>query len=280
MTERAVEMFVKYPRTPHLEGSNLAPGDVAGDRVRLKEVKRMFPSATWVIEEKLDGANTGLSADLETFDLLPQSRGHVLRGGAREGQFSAFKEWSSAHESAILNVLEDRYISYHEWTWAVHTKFYDALPHYLHEFDLLDRRSGKFLSTAARQEALRGSPFFSVPVLYSGEAPSCLEELTSLVRPSLYQTPSWREAMSVASDSAGVPITVMEKATKDDDLAEGLYVKIEDGDEVVARFKWVRLGFVQTILDNGQHWSSRPIVRNRLLDGVDIMAAPAAGPTP
>lgn len=146
--------------------------------------------------------------------------------------------------------------------------------------DLLDRNTGRFLSTAARREALRGSPFVSVPVLYEGPAPSSIAELTSLVRPSLYQTPSWREALREASALAGVPHEVMEKATRDDDLSEGLYVKIEDGDETVARFKWVRHGFVQTILDNGQHWSERPIVRNRLADGVDIMAAPGVAPSP
>ena len=60
----------KYPRTPHLEGSNLAPGDTAADRVRIRDIVRAYPGAVWVIEEKLDGANTGLSLDPETFDLL------------------------------------------------------------------------------------------------------------------------------------------------------------------------------------------------------------------
>lgn len=266
--------ITKYPRTPHLEGSNLAPGDEAKDRVSIRDVVRDFPNATWVVEEKLDGANTGLSLDLEDFTLLPQCRGHVLTGGAREGQFSAFKEWATVHEAAIMDVLEDRYISYHEWTWAVHTKFYDALPHYLHEFDLLDRRSGKFLSTAARREVLKDTPYMSVPVLYEGPAPSSLTELLSHVRPSLYQTPDWRNALATASAAAGVPLAIMEKATGDGDLMEGLYIKIEDGDETVARFKWVRHGFVQTILDNNQHWSARPIVRNALRPGVNIMATP------
>lgn len=278
-----MQQITKYPRTPHLEGSNLAPGDEAKDRVRIRDVVKDYPGALWVVEEKLDGANTGLSLDPETFELLPQSRGHVLSGGAREGQFSAFKEWATVHEAAIMDVLEDRFISYHEWTWAVHTKFYDALPHYLHEFDLLDRNAGKFLSTAARREVLAGTPYVSVPVLYEGPAPSCIEELTSLIRPSLYQTGRWREALDAATLSAGVPLEVMHKATgydEDGDLAEGLYIKIEDGDETVARFKWVRHGFVQTILDNGQHWSARPIVRNQLMSGVNIMNEPGNSPAP
>lgn len=264
----------KYDRTPHLEGSNLAPGDAAKDRVKIKDIVKQYPNATWVAEEKLDGANTGLSLNPETLDLVAQCRGHALSGGARESQFSAFKEWAQVHEAHIMDILEDRFISYHEWMWAVHTKYYDALPHYLHEFDLYDRKTEKYLSTPAREEVLRGSPYVSVPVLYAGPAPSCLEELTSLIKPSLYQTSNWRTAMATAAEAAGVPIDVMEKATRDDDLSEGLYIKIEDGDETVARFKWVRHGFVQTILDNDQHWSARPIVRNQLAAGVDIMAMP------
>lgn len=264
----------KYPRTPHLEGSNLAPGDSAADRVRIKDIVRDFPGATWVIEEKLDGANTGLSLNLETYDLIPQCRGHALTGGAREGQFSEFKKWCTFHESHIMDVLEDRFISYHEWTWAMHTKFYDALPHFLHEFDLKDRQTGKFLSTAARREVLRGSPFLSVPVLYSGQAPSCIQELTSMLAPSLYQTASWRENLRGAAEQAGVPYEQMLRVAGDEDVSEGFYVKIEDGDETVARFKWVHHGFVQTILDNDQHWSKRPLVHNQLADDADILAVP------
>ena len=69
----------KYPRTHHLEGSRLQPGD---------EDSRSVPFASLagrhlVIEEKLDGANAGLSFDAEG-RLRLQSRGHFLAGGSRE----------------------------------------------------------------------------------------------------------------------------------------------------------------------------------------------------
>jgi len=35
----------------------------------------------------------------------------------------------------------------------------------------------------------------------------------------------------------------------------------------------VRPDFVQTILDSGSHHSTRPIIQNRLREGVDIFAA-------
>lgn len=42
----------------------------------------------------------------------------------------------------------------------------------------------------------------------------------------------------------------------------------------IARYKLVRDGFVQTILESGTHWHDRPIIRNGLAPGVDIMAEP------
>jgi hypothetical protein len=58
------------------------------------------------------------------------------------------------------------------------------------------------------------------------------------------------------------------------DLSEGLYLKVERDGETVARYKLVRDGFVQTILESGTHWHDWPIIRNGLAPGVDIMAEP------
>ena len=44
------------------------------------------------------------------------------------------------------DVLGDRYILYGEWLYAKHTVFYNSLPHYFLEYDLLDRFPGQFLS--------------------------------------------------------------------------------------------------------------------------------------
>ena len=51
------EPLHKYPRTHHLEGSRLQPGDEDLRSVRLAELR----GQRLVIEEKLDGANAGLS---------------------------------------------------------------------------------------------------------------------------------------------------------------------------------------------------------------------------
>lgn len=55
-------------------------------------------------------------------------------------------------------------------------------------------------------------------------------------------------------------------------MAEGLYVKLETAERVVGRFKWVRPDFTQTILDSGSHHAERPLIPNRLDDGVDLFS--------
>ena len=66
----------KYPRTPHLEGSRLQPGDEDLSQVPFSYIKGKH----LVVEEKIDGANTAISFS-EDGELLLQSRGHYLTGG-------------------------------------------------------------------------------------------------------------------------------------------------------------------------------------------------------
>src|SRR5688500_13612252 len=98
-------MLRKYPRTPHLEGSRLQPGDSDLATVPFSEVAGRF----LVVEEKLDGANAAISFD-DDGGLRLQSRGHYLVGGPRERQFAPFKAWASAVQHALRPRLGSRYI--------------------------------------------------------------------------------------------------------------------------------------------------------------------------
>jgi RNA ligase len=62
-------------------------------------------------------------------------------------------------------VLGDRYVLYGEWLYAKHTVFYNALPHYFLEYDVLDLHTQQFLSTQVRRVLLAALPIVSVPVL-------------------------------------------------------------------------------------------------------------------
>ncbi|WP_312836178.1 RNA ligase family protein [Comamonas sp.] len=257
----------KYPRTPHLEGSRLQAGDDAHDQVPLKALAGQHV----VIEEKLDGANAGISFTGAGEQLL-QSRGHYLVGGGSERQFNLFKVWAAAHEAALLERLEDRFVVYGEWTHAKHSVFYDQLPHHFHEFDIFDRETGQFLSTPRRHALLQGSPVLSVPVLYEGPMPTDPALLWALVRPSLAKSRAWRQSFDLAVKREGLPAPLCWQQTNNSDLAEGLYLKVEEGGQVVARYKLVRQDFLQTILDSGSHHSQRPMIANGLAQGVDLYA--------
>ena len=55
------EQILKYPRTCHLEGSRLQPGDEDLDQVSLDALQGTY----LVIEEKVDGANAGDHAEIK-----------------------------------------------------------------------------------------------------------------------------------------------------------------------------------------------------------------------
>lgn len=124
----------KYPRTPHLEGSRLQPGDEDLSQIPFSDLKDKY----LVIEEKIDGANSAISFS-EEGELLLQSRGHYLTGGYRERHFNLLKQWANVHMDNFFDVLGTRYIMYGEWMYAKHSVYYDALPAYFMEFDIFDR---------------------------------------------------------------------------------------------------------------------------------------------
>ena len=254
----------KYPRTRHVEGSRLQPGDQDLDAVPWRDVRGKHLA----VEEKIDGANCALSFD-EAGKLLLQSRGHYLTGGAREKHFAALKPWAQAHASSFFEVLRERYVMYGEWVYAKHTVYYDALPHYFLEFDVLDRTTGDFLSTPRRRSLLAGLPVVSVPVLHEGSLRT-LEELVALVGPSRFKTPDWRERLGKEARELALDAERIAAETDPSSEMEGLYIKVEDDHRVIDRLKWVRHGFLTSVVDSGTHWLARPIVPNRLAGNASL----------
>jgi hypothetical protein len=119
----SMNTILKYPRTPHIEGSRCQPGDEDMENVPFNKIAGRYI----VLEEKVDGANSGISFSPEG-ELLLQSRGHYLTGGYRERHFNLFKTWANVHVDEFWDILEDRYILYGEWLYAKHTVFYDLCP--------------------------------------------------------------------------------------------------------------------------------------------------------
>lgn len=221
-----------------------------------------------VVEEKMDGANAAISFGADGA-LLLQSRGHYLVGGPRERHFDLFKRWANAHAPALWQVLGDRYVLYGEWLYAKHTMFYDQLPHYFLEFDVLDRHEGTFLSTGRRRTLLRDAPITPVPVLYEGTL-ATLEQLLGLLGPSRYVSGDWQEALRQSCEAQALDYARARRETESGAGMEGLYIKVEVDGSVRERFKYVRATFLATVLQSETHWLDRPIVPNRLRADVDL----------
>lgn len=253
--------LVRYPRTPHLEGSARQPGDEDLDLAVLDRA-----AGTVVVEEKVDGANAALRFTAHG-ELLLQSRGHFLSGGGRERQFALFKSWAARHSQELHGVLGSRYVLYGEWLYAKHTMFYDALPHYFLEFDVLDVEADEFLDTPRRQALLHGLPVHSVRVVWQGPGPE-LPPPVRLIGPTAYQTPEWRDRLGPHAEAHGRDRLQVHRETDDSGLAEGLYLKVEAQGRVTGRYKWVRPGYRQAVEASGSHWADRPILPNLLAEGV------------
>jgi hypothetical protein len=252
----------KYPRTQHIEGSGIQQGDEDLDVVPLRE----FAGRFLVVEEKMDGANSAVSFDAGG-RLQLQSRGHYLSGGEREKQFHLLKAWAHRYTLELQETLSQRYIMYGEWLYAKHTVFYTDLPHYFMEFDILDKTSGTFLSTARRQALLQSSPFVcSVQMLHEGSVHN-LQSLKNLIGPSHFIKQNQKQLLANLCAERSLDYTRALKETDTSGIMEGLYIKVEEEGVVKERYKYVRGGFLQAVFASESHWMDRPILPNCLKAG-------------
>lgn len=246
-----------YPRTYHLEGSRVPAGEVNPEA---RPFRSEVQGWNLVIEEKVDGSHAGIGFS-EDLDLGVFSRNTLLDMGSAGPVWGPLLQQTETHIDGLFDVLGTRYVLYGEWTYAKHAIFYDQLPAFFLEDDIYDRKTERFLTTAERREFTRRLPepfSHSVPVLGQGVFQN-LEQITSLVGPSAFQSPEWRTRLEQACAYAGVDPS---EGSDLSGLMEGLYIKVEDNGFVAARYKWVRHEFVQAILTSGQHWKKRAVVRN------------------
>lgn len=252
----------KYPRTSHILDSRLQPGDEDLSAAGFEAIDRRH----LVVEEKVDGSNTAISFSSDG-DLLLQSRGHYLTGGPRERHFALFKSWAHGIAGLLRPVLGTRFIVFGEWVYAKHTIYYDALPAYFLEFDVLDLETDHFLATPERRALLAGLPLKSVPVLHEGQVTSPIM-LKAMIRCSTFKTVDWRANLAQMAAKPPHHLDIVARQTDVSDLMEGLYIKVEEEGKVRARYKYVRHDFLTTVLNSESHWHSRPILPNRLAIGI------------
>jgi len=222
--------FFRFPHIPHLAW--LGEESPRDDKVLSLEEAKDLLSAEVVVEEKLDGANLGISISKDG-KLLVQNRGQYLVEEPFSGQFSRLSSWIAPHRSTLLHELTPGLILFGEWCAARHSIQYHRLPDWFVVFDVYDTTTARFWSIT-RRNFLAGQLGMPVaPCLFSG--PTSLAALKALLA----------DQRSMFGDG---PI-------------EGIVIRREEPDWLTARAKLVRAEFTQAI---DGHWSRRAIEWNSL----------------
>lgn len=220
--------FFKFPPTPHLYW--LGKAAPRADKVLGPEEASEFLRGEVIVEEKVDGANLGISVSVRG-ELVAQNRGTVLGAGAHP-QFEPLRPWLGRHRAALVDALGRDLMLFGEWCFAVHSLRYTRLPDWFLGFDVYDRAAGRFWSTRRRDELLRSVGLAGVPELGRGRF-----------------------------DRGGI-MGLMGASRLSEGLMEGVYIRREEGDWLLDRSKVVRAEFVQSI---EEHWSSKRLEKNALV---------------
>lgn len=223
----------EFPKTRHLPWK---PNTVRGDLVVSEdEAKVIFENPRTFVQEKVDGANSGMA--LVNGEPIIRNREHILRKGFMKDtpakkQFASIWGWFYDHREnfEILNDLLGPVSVYGEWMVQIHGMVYDSLPDWFLAYDVYDYETEKFLDPQLAMDALQKSGFSVVPTLKIGVS-------------------SYEELETMANDNS--PFAAIPR--------EGVYVKVSDGKWQVDRFKMVRQGFVQ-----GGLFDNKTLRKNRL----------------
>lgn len=223
--------FFRFPHTPHIAW--LGNGTPRDDKVLSPQEADNLLSNDVIVEEKLDGANLGISLSPEG-DVRAQNRGQYLQLPMK-GQFEKLNSWLKSRSDALFDTLGDDLILFGEWCAARHSLDYEHLPDWLLVFDVYDKKSRQFWSTARRNKLADQLALPVVPQLMSGNVTvSALKDLLQQKSSAFRNGP-----------------------------LEGVVIRQESAEWLESRAKLVRSDFVQEI---GEHWSHRRIEWNSLGD--------------
>ncbi len=221
--------FFRFPHTPHLAW--LGEGLPRDDKVLSVREATTLLAGEVMVEEKLDGANLGLSLASDG-SLRTQNRGQYLTE-PHTGQFTRLSAWLGQHSEALRAALNPNLIIFGEWCAARHSLDYAALSDWFLLFDIYDRAAARFWSSSRRNKLASVAGLVTVPQLLHGK--TTVAELKQLVitHPSHYR-------------EGGL---------------EGVVIRRESFEWCEARAKLVRADFSQTI---DKHWRKRLIEWNRI----------------
>lgn len=221
-------MMFKFPSTPHLV--NLGSVSIRDDKIFSKEELSAFLAHEIVVEEKIDGANLGISFNAAG-NIVLQNRGNLL-SEPYLGQWKRLGSWLNSHIDGLFDAIGLDKILFGEWCFARHSILYKSLPDWFIGFDVYIKSEGKFLSSKRRNQIFEMADIISIAEL--GRGVFTLDDLLKIMGESHYT----------------------------DAPCEGLYLRQENENWLLQRAKLVRAEFVQAI---ETHWSKRQLEPNQIL---------------
>lgn len=251
--------LTKFSRTVHLfdtGGTAVTNDDLVLSQIDGFHKQMRDGNETIYVEEKVDGANFGLSLSADG-QIFAQNRSHYISSGDH-AQFSPLASWLEENRTALTNILNEGkkrdnnniaasqgLILYGEWVVARHSIPYHRLPSYFIAFDIYDRRAQRFWSRKRFHTIMKGSGIPVVPIIkvYKPQAKSSEAFRQDLL--NLLETKS-----QFRSD--GGPV-------------EGIILRVDDESDTSQETGWLnhRLKVVRPDFVAGcsEHWSRRDIER-------------------
>ncbi|CAK4688043.1 unnamed protein product [Aphanomyces euteiches] len=229
-TSEGPSVLMKFPRTKHLLANNAISRD---DLVLDPHDAAAFLKTRVTCQEKVDGANLGFFLT-DDFQVVAQNRSHFTTAETAP-QFKGLDMWIQVHQFELCELLSPpgRYVLYGEWLYAQHSIAYSKLPSYFLAFDIYDRETQTFWSVAKVQAALEETSIHMVPTVFSGVC-SSMDDFKAM--------------LETKSEFYDGPV-------------EGVVIRKETPDELIARAKLVRDDFIQHI---DEHWTKKGVVKNQL----------------
>lgn len=227
--------IIKFPRTHHIfdaGGSGVSRDDLVLDDNEINE----YLNCDLTLEEKVDGANLGISIDKD-YKILFQNRSHYVTYNT-SSQFKGLQQWQEMNEGDLFCILEpNRHILYGEWCYAKHSIEYTELPGYFLAFDIFDKKENKFYSRDKFHEEMSKTSIPTVPKIDTVKFSNKLEMKDKLLK-YLDTSSRFREG-----------------------FVEGVYIRKDNGQWLERRCKLVRPDFVQGI---DEHWTKKEMIKNRI----------------
>lgn len=248
---------IHYPRTEHFTGQIFSP------------------EHTFVIEEKMDGIGLGLG--FHNGKAYIQQRGHIYLLNDIPHLLKGFVAWILDREELLYELIGENYVMFGEWLEYKHTHFYDKLPDYFLEYDVYSKEKECFLSTLARQQLIGHNQswlhsVFVIDIFNQNVSHTILNNINNvfLDKKMLDNPQSFFKTDDILlnfyrSQKYMKNLESIARHTILDTSYEGFYIKLEDKDFVVSRYKLINKVFLQKI-QNGEHWKNSSLVKNLIIN--------------